>query len=451
MSTDENQPADGQQSPDGGLQTSDPSPTDPPEEVVAASPVERSRYRRITTTLAIVAAVLLLMWWKTADGDFTFLLQPPSVDSDEISVSYDGKLLALYCLIIAVVALVLFATKVVRRGPLFAIMVALVGIAFIVGFCAWAYSGQDTPSPLPMTNPLEGTIQYATPLVLGALCGAMCERAGVINVGIEAQFLAGAFFASVAASLAYSAWMGLLGGIGAGIAIGALLALFAIRYLVNQVVLGVVLVVFATGITGFLLDQIPSDQTDLLNNPPILETWEIPGLSELPIVGTALFAQNWLVYIMYFSVPIAWFLLFQTSWGLRVRAVGEHPTAADTVGIKVRGRRWQAVLVGGIFAGLGGAFYTVGSTGAFDKDVSAGTGFIALAALIMGRWHPGGAALAALFFGFVSQLQTQLQTLAKLPTELLAMTPYLATIIVVAGFVGRAIPPAADGEPYVKS
>ncbi|UYM03958.1 ABC transporter permease [Solicola gregarius] len=415
------------------------------------SPAERSRTRRITTILAIATALLLLMWWKTESGDFTFLLQPTSSDTDEISVSTDGKRLVMYCTIIAIVGLVLFAAKLARRGALFGALMALVGVAFIVGFCAWAYSGQDTPSPLPMTNPLEGTVQYATPLVLGALCGAMCERAGVINVGIEAQFLAGAFFASVSASLAYSAWMGLVGGIGAGIAIGALLALFAIRYLVNQVVLGVVLVVFATGITGFLLDQIPSDQVELLNSPPILATWEIPGLSELPVVGAALFAQNWLVYIMYLSVPVAWFLLFQTRWGLRVRAVGEHPTAADTVGIKVRGRRWQAVLVGGIFAGLGGAFYTVGSTGAFDKDVSAGTGFIALAALIMGRWHPVGAALAALFFGFVSQLQTQLQILAKLPTELLAMTPYLATIIVVAGFVGRAIPPAADGEPYVKS
>ncbi len=424
---------------------------EPTSEVLGAAPAERQRYRRITSILAVVAALLLLMWWKTDSGDFTFLLQPPSQEQDEISVAHDGKRLVLYCLIIAVVALVLFATRVAVRGALFGVLVSLVGIAFIVGFCAWAYSGQDTPSPLPMTNPLEGTIQYATPLVLGALCGAMCERAGVINVGIEAQFLAGAFFASVAASLAYNAWMGLVGGIAAGVALAALLALFAIRYLVNQVVLGVVLVVFASGVTGFLLDQIPTDQMTLLNSPPILETWAIPGLSGLPIIGEPLFAQNWLVYIMYLAIPVAWFLLFQTRWGLRVRAVGEHPTAADTVGIKVRGRRWQAVLVGGIFAGLGGAFYTVGSTGAFDKEVSAGTGFIALAALIMGRWHPGGAALAALFFGFVSQLQTQLQILAKLPTELLSMTPYLATIIVVAGFVGRAIPPAADGEPYVKS
>jgi len=213
----------------------------------------------------------------------------------------------------------------------------------------------------------------------------------------------------------------------------------------------VVLVVFAGGTTGFLLDQIPDDKIVDLNNPPILEPIDIPGLSSLPIVGDSVFAQNFLVYLMFISVPLAWFLLFRTRWGLRVRAVGEHPRAADTVGIKVKGRRWQAVLVGGVFAGLGGAFYTVGSTGAFDKDASAGTGFIALAALIMGRWHPVGAFFAALFFGFVSQMQTQLQILQKIPTELLSMTPYLATVIAVAGLLGGAAkPPAADGEPYVK-
>jgi ABC-type uncharacterized transport system permease subunit len=144
------------------------------------------------------------------------------------------------------------------------------------------------------------------------------------------------------------------------------------------------------------------------------------------------------------------FLLFETKWGLRVRAVGEHPTAADTVGIKVKWVRWQAVLLGGVFAGLGGAFFTVGTNGAFDTDVSAGNGFIALAALIMGRWHPIGATLAALFFGFVFQMQNQLQLLQRIPSELLGMTPYIATVIAVAGFVGRVRAPAADGEPYIK-
>ncbi|HET6627446.1 MAG TPA: ABC transporter permease, partial [Nocardioidaceae bacterium] len=281
----------------------------------------------------------------------------------------------------------------------------------------------------------------------------MCERAGVINIAIEGQFLMGAFFASVAASLAFSAYMGLVGAILAGVGMSALLAVFALRYLVNQVVLGVVLVALASGLTSFLLSQIPSDPAikQYFNEPPRLPSLAIPGLSSIPVVGDALFNQTILVYLMYISVGVVAFILFQTKWGLRVRSVGEHPKAADTVGIKVNRVRWQAVLFGGVFAGLGGAYYTVGSTGAFDRDLSAGNGFIALAAVIMGRWHPIGATMAAVFFGFMWNLQSQLSFVDKIPSQLLGMTPYLATIIAVAGFVGRVRPPAADGEPYVKS
>ena len=427
------------------------------------SPAERRRYARIVSILSVAGLLQLWMWVATSPGDFTFLVQPQTVDHNKIDISADGPTLGLICLLVTAIVLALFAVAPTLRdrspgvsrnlqyGPLFVALMILTGLAFIIGFCVWAYSGQTLDPPLPMTNPLEGTLKFATPLTLGALAGAMCERAGVINIAIEGQFLVGAFFAAVVATMAGSAYVGLLGGIVAGVALAALLAMFAIRYLVNQIVVGVVLVVFAGGTTGFLLDQIPDDKIVDLNNPPILEPIDIPGLSSLPIVGDSVFAQNFLVYLMFISVPLAWFLLFRTRWGLRVRAVGEHPRAADTVGIKVKGRRWQAVLVGGVFAGLGGAFYTVGSTGAFDKDASAGTGFIALAALIMGRWHPVGAFFAALFFGFVSQMQTQLQILQKIPTELLSMTPYLATVIAVAGLLGGAAkPPAADGEPYVK-
>jgi simple sugar transport system permease protein len=329
----------------------------------------------------------------------------------------------------------------------------VVGLAFYAGFIVWAYADQTGSFQSSIPNPLPGTIRIATPLVLGALAGCMCERAGVINIAIEGQFLMGAFFASVAASLAFNAYMGLVGAILAGVAISALLAVFSLRYLVNQVVLGVVLIALATGLTSFLLSQIPSDPAikQYLNEPPRLESLPIPLLSKIPVVGDALFNQSILVYLMYVSVAAVWFILFQTKWGLRVRSVGEHPQAADTVGIKVNRIRWQAVLVGGIFAGLGGAYYTVGSTGTFDRDVSSGNGFIALAAVIMGRWHPVYATMAALFFGFTWNLQSQLSFVDKIPSQLLGMTPYLATIIAVAGFVGRVRPPAADGEPYVKS
>jgi ABC-type uncharacterized transport system permease subunit len=210
-------------------------------------------------------------------------------------------------------------------------------------------------------------------------------------------------------------------------------------------------VAFGYGITSFLLGQIPGDKKADLNNPELLPTVEIPGLSDIPYIGEPLFAQNLLVYAMYLSVPLVWFLLFETRWGLRVRSVGEHPKAADTVGINVNRSKWQAVLLGGLFAGLGGASFTL-TTGAFDKEMTAGYGFIALAAVIMGRWHPVWAAFAAVAFGFLQNLKDQLSILdEKVPGELLSALPYLATIIAVAGFVGRVRPPAADGQHYIKS
>jgi len=296
----------------------------------------------------------------------------------------------------------------------------------------------------------------ATPLVLGAMAGVLCERAGVINIAIEGQFLMGAFFASVASSAAYSAEAGLLGGALAGVAVASLLAWFAIRFQIDQIVLGVVLIALCLGLTNFLLGQIPTARENpalasYLNQPLTLDTIRIPGLPDIPVLGPALFEQSLLAYLMYASVALVAFLLFQTRWGLRVRAVGEHPKAADTVGINVNRRRWSAVLLGGVFAGLGGAFFTVGSTGAFDQNPSNGQGFIALAAVIMGRWHPVGATVAAVFFGFMLATRDQLSVLTKIDSELLSAAPYLATVIAVAGFVGRVRPPAADGQPYGKA
>ena len=341
----------------------------------------------------------------------------------------------------------------VPKGAVGALVYFLVGVAFFSGFVIWCYADQTGTFSVAIINPFPGTIRLATPLIFGALAGCLCERAGVINIAIEGQFLMGAFFASVASSLAFSAEMGLVGGIAAGVAMAALLGVFALRYQVNQVVLGVVLIALATGLTDFLLSQIPDDPEikKYLNEPLILEKVPVSGLVDIPVIGPALFNQTILVYIMYGSVVFVTLLLFQTRWGLRVRSVGEHPKAADTVGIKVNRIRWQAVLLGGVFAGLGGAFFTVGSTGTFDSNASAGNGFIALAAVIMGRWHPVGATLAALFFGFCFTLQAQLAFLDKIPGELLRASPYLVTVIAVAGFVGRVRPPAADGEPYVKS
>ena len=208
----------------------------------------------------------------------------------------------------------------------------------------------------------------------------------------------------------------------------------------------------AVGVTGFLFDQLVQPASAEYNNAPVLESIPIPLLSDIPFFGKVLFNQNILAYLAGLAVLVVWLILFKTSWGLRVRSVGEHPEAADTVGISVRGIRWSAVLAGGLLAGLGGSFFTLASTGSFSKEFTVGNGFIALAALIMGRWHPGLAALMALFFGFVTQMASQLQTLSTpMPSQFLLILPYVATIIAVAGLVGRVRAPAADGIPYEKS
>lgn len=409
--------------------------------------------RQIKLVVVFGLVTLALLFFTLAVDDFkiTYTLGE-RISLDDPAKTVNAHAFVIVALVVALAALVLAALNRIPKGGLGILVYVLVGIAFFVGFLTWCYADQSGSFSVALINPFPGAIRLATPLIFGAMAGCLCERAGVINIAIEGQFLFGAFCASVAASAAYSAEMGLVGGILAGVAVAALLGVFALRYQVNQVVLGVVLIALATGLTGFLLGQIPDDPNikQYFNEPPILSRIEVPGLSGIPVIGPALFNQTLLVYIMYFSVVFVTALLYQSTWGLRVRSVGEHPKAADTVGIKVNRYRWQAVLLGGVFAGLGGAYFTVGSTGAFDKNASAGQGFIALAAVIMGRWNPIGATLASLLFGFCFTLQTQLSFLDKFPGELLRASPYLITVIAVAGFVGRVRPPAADGEPYVK-
>lgn len=263
--------------------------------------------------------------------------------------------------------------------------------------------------------------------------------------------LAGAFVSAVVASVTRSAVAGLLAALIAGAVVSSVLALFAIRYLVNQVIVGVVLNVLVTGLTSFLFSQILSIKPSL-NAPERFARIPIPLLSEIPILGPVFFRQTVIVYLMYVSIALVAYVLFFTRWGLRVRAVGEHPLAADTVGIRVNTTRFLAVLIAGGIAGIGGAYFTLGSVGAFNKEMTAGAGFIALAAVIFGRWDPIRATLAALLFGFASSIQNVLGIIGSaLPSEFLLALPYAVTILAVAGFVGTVHPPAASGKPYVAS
>jgi simple sugar transport system permease protein len=232
--------------------------------------------------------------------------------------------------------------------------------------------------------------------------------------------------------------------------LAALLAVLAIRYLVDQIIAGVVINILVVGITSFLAARVLAKMPEL-NDPERFGPFPIPFLSDLPMVGGILFRQNLFIYLCVICVVALNFMLFSTRWGLRVRAVGEHPKAADTVGINVFYVRYRNVILGGMLAGLGGAYFTLGSTGSFQNEMTAGRGFIGLAAVIFGAWAPLGAFLAGIVFGFAEAVQARLSILnIGLPSQILQMVPYLVTIFVVAGLVGRVRAPAADGRPYKK-
>ena len=352
-----------------------------------------------------------------------------------------------------VITIVLFAAAAwsvwlvsrLRRVPLWLIIVF--AFLFLVGFLTWASSG----ATIPVAGLLIGTVTLSVPLILGALGGVISERAGVVNVAIEGQLLAGAFSSAVVASVTGNPYLGLVAAAISGTLVSFVLAAFSIKYLVDQVIVGVVLNVLVLGLTSFFYSQVLSADSATLNTPPRFDRIDIPFLSEIPLIGPVLFRQTIIVYIMYIAVALVYFGLFYTKWGLRVRSVGEHPKAADTVGINVNSTRFWNVSLAGAIAGFGGAFFTLGSVGAFNKDMTAGMGFIALAAVIFGRWDPIRATLAALLFGFASNLQNVLSIIGSpVPSEFMLMLPYLVTIFAVAGLVGRSRAPAADGKPYIK-
>ncbi|WP_431904386.1 ABC transporter permease [Micromonospora carbonacea] len=324
-------------------------------------------------------------------------------------------------------------------------------VAFVLSFLCWQVSAApEGRNFMPMVNMVRGTFVLALPLIFGALAGVLCERSGVVNVAIEGQLLMGAFSGALFGSLSGSVWVGLVAAAVGGAFISLLLAVFAIRYLVDQVVMGIVLNLLAVGVTGFLYERLMQTDAQKYNSAPRFGTWEIPLLSDIPVLGPALFRSNLFLYLGLLLVLVIHIALFRTRWGLRTRAVGEHPTAADTLGVKVLRVRYRNVLLAGVVAGIGGASYTL-ALYSFTKNMIGGKGFIALAALIFGRWSPTGALLAALFFGFADQLGTYLGAIGSgIPSQFLAMLPYLATMLAVAGLVGRVRAPAADGKPYIK-
>ncbi|HUC59048.1 MAG TPA: ABC transporter permease [Streptosporangiaceae bacterium] len=326
--------------------------------------------------------------------------------------------------------------------------IAGVLVFFLVALLCWADAGAI---PLNIIGMGQGALASSIPLILGALAGCLSERSGVINIAIEGQLLFGSFTAAIVASAFGGLWVGLVAGSLAGGLVGLLLAVFAITFLMDQIILGVVLNVLALGMTDYLYDRLMA-QNPNYNTGVSFGSIRIPGLADIPVIGPIFFDSTIFLYITYVAVIAIQVALFSTRWGLRVRAVGEHPTAADTVGIPVLWIRYRNVILGGLLAGIGGAFLTVGSVGSFNPDISSGFGYIALAALIFGRWTPLGSLAAALLFGFSLELALVLPTVNPvLPPAIMNMAPYVATIIAVAGLVGKVRAPAADGQPYVKA
>lgn len=362
--------------------------------------------------VAVLGAVLALGCLVAADGMARFALGAGTV------VQVPGKVVAGFGLVLAVAASV--------AGRKWSPWVGLAGL--LIGFIGWVAVSDQAVFLVP--NQLSGTLAYATPLVLGGLGGLLCERSGVVNIAIEGQFMLAAFAAVVVASLSDSLAAGLLAGTLAGVVVGALLGFFSIRLLVNQVMLGIVLNLLIGGLTGFWFMQFVVGDALRFNSAPVLDRWVLVGLAAV-------------------AVSVVWAVLNLTKWGLRVQAVGEHPRAAASAGVDVRRVRWQAVLAGGALAGLGGCYFTLGTVGQFSRNITSGYGFVALAALIMGRWRPLPTALAALGFGFVMQLAGQTQAMGTpINSQLLLIMPYVATIVAVAGIVGKVRAPAASGQNY---
>lgn len=363
----------------------------------------------------------------------------------EVPAKTTGLVLSLGTIVLAGVSWWLTSTR--RRTGWW--LPALFATCWILALLTWAAAGR--PNPVPLTGLLQGALFLSIPLVFGSMAGLLCERVGIINIAIEGQLLLGAFLAAVVASLTGSAYLGLIGALVAGALVGLLLTLFSVRYLVDQIIVGVVLNVLVIGLTNYLYSTVLTQNQDVFGHVPRLQTIAVPLLSQIPVIGPVFFRQNVLVYLMYATVVVLQIMLFRSRWGLRMRACGEHPRAADTVGIKVNRTRFYNTVLGGAVAGLGGAFFTIASGLAFGKEMSGGKGYIALAAMILGRWSPTGALAAALLFGFADNLQVVFGIIGTpIPSQLMLMTPYLATILAVAGLVGRVRPPAAEGTPYLK-
>jgi simple sugar transport system permease protein len=299
---------------------------------------------------------------------------------------------------------------------------------------------------------LPSMMRLSTPLILAAIGGLFSERSGVINIALEGIMLAGAFTAAAITALIHDPWLGLAGAAAAGLLVALIHAIASIDFKANQVVVGTAINILFLGVPALVSRALfeSTGSTPQLKREFTLPDWNIPLVDKVPVLGQLLSGHKPLVYFALAMVPISYYMLFKTRFGLRLRAVGENPEAADTAGISVTGMRYAGVLISGLLAGLGGAYLSIGQNSLFTRNMTAGRGFIALAALILGKWHPVGAFLACLLFGLADATAIRMQGVVRVPVEFIQIIPYVLTMVVLAGFIGRAVPPRAIGVPYVK-
>ena len=403
---------------------------------------------KTATVMGSIAAVILVFFGILGKSEIVSfeltgvreVVQLPYID---IPSSFLGTVAGI--ILLAITAYVAWqVSRNIRASIWFSLLFGAVALVALLG---WLAAG----SVVPVAFILGSALVLAVPIMLGAMAGVMSERVGVVNIAIEGQLLTGAFVASVVSTLTGNQIIGIVSAMVTAALFSAVLAVFAVRFLAQQIIVGVVLNVLAIGITNFLYQQWVTEDESATNSPGTLPIIHVPFLGDIPIIGPVLFQNRITVFLAIGIVIVLWFVLFKTKLGLRARAVGENPLAADTVGINVSRTRFWWVTLGGLLAGLGGAALTVGSSGSFGREMSGGLGFIALAVVILGRWHPGYATAAALLFGFSIILRIWANQVSPgIPTNFITMVPYLVTIIAVVGFVGRSRPPAADGIPYVK-
>lgn len=415
----------------------------------AAITLPRTRSRRqlaIGVFFLIVALFVLLLTPGSSGQVSTFVLTSQRAG---VTIAAPNLLLPTTPALVALGILALLAgiwqlARGFERSTL-----AITGVAAIavMAFLVWATRDKS----LNLTGMLVSSFVRATPIALASLSGIYSERSGVVNIGIEGMMLVGAFISVVFASLTGNLFVGLLCGMLSGLLLGLLHGVLSIRYQVNQIISGTGIIILALGVTSYLQRAVLNLNPELNQPGPVIAAVPIPLLWRIPVIGPVLFNQSSIIYLLFVLVGVTHFLMYSTKWGLRIRAVGEHPKAADTLGINVFTTRYVSVLISGAIAGLAGSYMSIGAAGRFNEGMTAGKGFLGLAAMIFGNWNSAGAFIGSLIFGFFDSWQEKLSILqVGIPVDLLGMAPYLATMIVLAGIVGRARMPAADGTPYMK-